>query len=205
MQHDKAESTVFVVDDEVEVRDSIAHLLKSMGMAVETFASGEDFLAHYRNGGPGCLVLDICMPGMDGLSLQKQLRAACVPIPVIIITAHADVNVAIRAMKIGATDFFEKPYDSDLLVKSIRCALQRDADTRSRTLGREEGLKRLRRLTTRERQVCDLIIAGWRSKEIAHKLGIAEKTVEAHRSSVMRETECSSVAELVRLVMTAKT
>jgi two-component system, LuxR family, response regulator FixJ len=197
--------TVFVVDDDAEVRDSLQYLLKSAGMAVETYASGEEFLAQYRDGRRGCLILDIRMPGLDGLSLQEQLRSTQVPLPVIIITAYADVAAALKAMKTGAVDFLEKPFESERLLESIRLALQREAETRSQATHQQEAVERMQHLTSREREVCELIVAGCRSHEIGVKLGITEKTVEAHRSSVMQKTQCSSVAELVQLVVAAQT
>ncbi len=196
--------TVFVVDDDAEVRESLQYLLKPEGFAVETFASSEEFLAQYRDGRPGCLILDIRMPGMNGLSLQGKLWSTPVPLPVIFVTAYADVPAALQAMKSGAVDFLEKPFESERLLASVRLALQRDAEKRNQATHRQKAQERIGRLTPRERQVCDLLVAGCRNHEIAAKLRISEKTVEAHRGRVMEKTECSSIAELVQLVLAAR-
>ena len=197
------EPTVFVVDDDAEVRASLRYLLESASFAVETYASGAEFLAHHENHRAGCLVLDIRMPDMSGLELQEQLRATRISIPVIIMTAYADVAAALKAMKTGASDFLEKPFDDEVLLRAIRVALQRDAEVRARAAAKQEALQRLARLTPREREVLGLLVGGQCSREIAAKLHVAQKTVEAHRAGVRRKTRTDTIAELVRLVLEA--
>jgi len=149
-------------------------------------------------------LLDIRMPEMSGLELQEQLRATHISIPVIIMTAYADVAVALRAMKTGALDFLEKPFDDEVLLRTIRVALQRDEEARARSAEKQEAVQRLAQLTPREREVLELLVAGLCSREIATKLHVAQKTVEAHRASIRRRTRTDTVAELVRLVLEAR-
>jgi RNA polymerase sigma factor (sigma-70 family) len=198
------ESTVFVVDDDQAVRDSLDLLIRSVGLPVETFACAEEFLNRYDNKLPGCLVLDVRMPGMSGLELQHGLKDRGIELPVIIITGHGDVPIAVRAMKDGAIEFLEKPFSKQLLLEHIREAFQRDEERRH-AASRQSGVAaRVDTLTERERQVLDLVIAGMVSKQIAIELGISKKTVDVHRSRVMQKMQVASLPELVELVVVAR-
>jgi len=195
------ESTVFVVDDDDAVRDGLRMLLESAGLQAQSFRSPEEFIAGYRPDRAGCLVLDIRMPGMSGLELQQRLPALGIALPVIILTGHGDVPAAVQALKSGAVDFIEKPFDAELLLERIRGALARDAESRRREAGRARCGERLARLTPREREVMKLMVAGKANKVIATELGISERTVELHRSRVMRKMQARSLPELVRTLL----
>lgn len=194
------EPTVFVVDDDQAVCESLAWLLESQGLAVETCTSAEAFLETYRDR-PGCLVLDIRMRGLSGLELQERLAAAGQSIPVIILTGHGDVPMAVRALKAGAVDFLEKPVPDQVLLERIHQALERDRQTWDMRREQADLAARLRSLTRREREVLTHVVGGKANKQIALQLGIAEKTVEAHRKHVMRKMGVHSTVELVRLVL----
>jgi two-component system response regulator FixJ len=198
------QATVFVVDDDPAVRKSLETLLKSVGLNVETFRSAQEFLAGYDAARPGCLVLDVRMPGMSGLELQRTLRERGLDIPTIIVTGHGDVPVAVRALKDGALEFLEKPFSKQILLEYISQALKRDAAGRDRRGQHQELAARLARLTDRERQVMDLVVAGKVSKEVAAALGLSKKTVDVHRARVMQKLRVESVAELVELVVTSR-
>ena len=194
----EATATVFAVDDDDAVRESLRWLIESAGMEVETYGSADDFLSGADWDRAGCLVLDVRMPGTDGLALQQQLRERQIGLPVIIITGHADVPMAIKAMKNGAVDFIEKPFNDELLLRSIRGALDWNTKDRTRKARRDEVLVRMRRLTPREREVAALVVQGLSNKQIASELGVVPKTVEVHRASVMRKMEADTLADLVR-------
>lgn len=193
--------TVFVVDDDEAVCDSLALLLSSVGRRVKTFLSARAFLDAYDPEQPGCLVLDVRMPGIDGLELQERLTAAQVPIPILFVTAYGDVPMAVRALQAGAVDFLQKPYREQELLERIDAALAEDRHRRAARARREERRRRLNRLTPREREVLDHVVAGEANKVIAGALGISERTVEIHRSRMMHKMEVGSVAELVRLML----
>ena len=195
--------TVFVVDDDQAMRNSLKWLIESVAMQVETFDSADAFIRSYYPGRSGCLLLDVRMPGMSGLELQEYLVQQRISIPVIIITGHGDVPMAIRAMKAGAVDFIEKPFNDELLLESIRHALQRDEQQRDQQRQRAEIAERLARLTPREHEVMAMVTGGKANKEIAASLGVSAKTVEAHRARVMEKMEAQSLAELVRMAMLA--
>ncbi|MGD2081955.1 MAG: response regulator FixJ [Chromatiales bacterium] len=195
--------TVFVVDDDQAMRNSLKWLIESVGMRVETYGSADDFLRHYYPGRAGCLVLDVRMPGMSGLDLQDHLARESIRIPVVIITGHGDVHMAVRAMKCGAVDFIEKPFNDELLLDSIRNALAADLEQRSHQAERAEVATRLAQLTPREYEVMEKVAAGMSNKQIAVDLGVSAKTVEAHRARVMEKMEADSLAELVRMVTRA--
>ena len=195
MQND---ATVFVVDDDAGMRDSLRWLLESVSLAVEAYATAEEFLAIYDPGRPGCLVLDLRMPGMSGLELQQELQARRAVLPIIIITAYGEVPAAVRAMKAGAIDFLEKPFSDQLLLDRVQRALETDRHEREHRSSQAKVAGRLARLTTRERQVMEGVVAGKANKVIAADLGISQKTVEAHRARVMHKLEVDSVPELVR-------
>ncbi len=200
---EKNQPTVFVVDDDEAMRESLTWLIESVGLNVETFSSADDFLKFYYPGRPGCLLLDVRMPGMSGLELQGHLQKQQVKVPVIIITGHGDVPMAVRAMKAGAIDFIEKPFNDEQLLESIRNALSIDDTQRDEQAFKAEIASRLEQLTPRESEVMDMVTSGKSNKEIANTLGVSAKTVEAHRAKVMEKMEAGSLAELVRLVVSS--
>ena len=193
------EPTVFVVDDDPAMRDSLRWLFESVGLAVETFATAEAFLDGCDPTRPGCLLLDVRMPGMSGLNLQDELAARHFTLPTIIITGYAEVATAVRALKTGAIDFIEKPFSDELLLERIQQALAADRQARETRAHYADVAARFALLTARERSVMELVIAGKANKVIAADLGLSPKTVEVHRANVMRKMEAQSVAELVRL------
>lgn len=197
----KPEPTVFVVDDDQAMRKSLHWLIESVGLNVETFPSARRFLESYTPGRPGCLVLDMRMPGISGLELQEKLKARNITIPVIFITGHGDVPMAVRAMKAGAIDFIEKPFNDQLLLDRIQHALEQDAQSRSGQAQRAELAARLALLTPREREVMEMVAEGKPNKVIAAQLGVSAKTVEAHRAKVMEKMQAKSLADLIRMVM----
>lgn len=198
-----SDQTVFVVDDDADVRDSISVLLESAGMTVVSFPSGKQFLAEAASA-QGCLVADIRMPDMSGLELQDELVSRKVELPVIIITGHADVPLAVRAMKAGAVDFLEKPFDDELLLDSIRRALDMGSRSRTRSAESQAARQMLELLTPRERLVLDKLVTARSNKVAAHELGISPRTVEIHRAHIMDKTRASNLSDLVRLVLTAE-
>jgi len=194
---------VFVVDDDPAMRDSLRWLIESTGLSVETFADAHTFLARVRPDLPGCLVLDVRMPGMSGLDLQAELARRGVGLPTIVVTGHAEVPMAVRAVKAGAIDFIEKPFSDQLLLDRVRQGIEMDRLERDGRARRADVLRRMSLLTQREREVLDLVVAGRANKEIAATLRLSPKTVEVHRSHVMEKMQASSVAELVRLALFA--
>jgi FixJ family two-component response regulator len=195
--------TVFVVDDDQAMRNSLKWLIESVGMEVETYASADDFIESYYPGRSGCLLLDVRMPGMSGLELQEYFLQQSIRIPIVIITGHGDVPMAVRAMKAGAVDFIEKPFNDEFLLDSIRRALTLDEQQRSIQAHRAEIATRLAQLTPREHQVMEMVTNGRSNKEIAAELGVSTKTVEAHRARVMEKMDADSLAELVRMALAA--
>ncbi|BAO45126.1 response regulator transcription factor [Thiolapillus brandeum] len=196
--------TVFVVDDDEAMRSSLQWLIESVDLPVECYASAEAFLDAYYPGRSGCLLLDVRMPGMGGLELQEYLRRHEITIPVIIITGHGDVPMSVRAMKEGAIDFIEKPFNDELLLDAIRNALAVDERQRQEQTLRAELAACLATLTPREHEVMEMVTAGRSNKEIASALGVSSKTVEAHRAKVMDKMKASSLAELVRMSIMAR-
>ena len=194
-----AEPTVFVVDDDRAVRESLCWLVESVGLNVRAYESAQAFLEEYDSRQPGCMVLDVRMPGASGIELQDQLRETGSEIPIIVITGHADVATAVRAMKAGAVDFIEKPFSDQLLLDHIHRCIEQDANRRSASARAREIMSRQAQLTPRQRRVMDLVAGGQSNRMIAQNLGISLKTVEAHRAKVMEKMEAHSVAELVRL------
>ena len=196
-----AAATVFVVDDNVGVRKSLRALLESAGLAVETYASGEEFLAAYDPERPGCLVLDVRLRHSNGLDLQDDLRRRKATLPIIVLTGHGNVPTSVRALKAGAVDFLQKPAPPKLLLERIRAALDSDRKARAVTTERAVVMRRLAHLTPREREVMDLLIAGKTSKEIAVSMNVSVRTVEGHRRMVLSKMNVSSAAQLVRTVL----
>ena len=194
---------VFVVDDDVDVRESLCALLGSAGFSVTQFDSASAFLSGYKNEAACCLVTDIRMPGMDGLTLQAELARRDAKLPVIIMTGHGDVPLAVSAMKAGAIDFLEKPFDDKRLISSVQKALEvgeRNQVDRVRISAAEESLAAL---TERERDVLLLLVAGFANKVVAHKLDISPRTVEVHRGHIMDKTKARNLADLVRMSLAA--
>jgi RNA polymerase sigma factor (sigma-70 family) len=196
-----AKSTVFVVDDDQAMRNSLKWLIESVGVAVKSFASADEFLAQYQSGRAGCLVLDVRMPGMSGLELLEHLALRNVHIPAVIITGHGDVPMAVRAMKGGAIDFIEKPFNDEALLDAIRRAIAYEEQQRSFHSEHVQIQKRLSHLTPREHEVMAMVTAGKSNKEIANALGVSAKTIEAHRARVMEKMQAGSLAELVRMAL----
>jgi two-component system response regulator TtrR len=195
--------TVYVVDDDASTRELLDWLMKRNGLRSEVFADARSFLEAYRPGAGGCLILDLDMPGMSGLDLQQHLKAQGVSLPVIFLSGRADVPKAVRAVKEGAIDFLEKPFDYRRVVELVGECLARDARGRAERERRQAFSERLAQLTHREREVLDEVVAGRLNREIAEKLDISVKTVEAHRAKIMEKTRVSSVAELVQAVVGA--
>ncbi len=193
---------VFVVDDDEAMRSSLRWLIESDGLEVETFESAQHFLDSYYPGQAGCLLLDVRMPGMSGLKLQSQLEEREISAPVIIITGHGDIAMAVKAMKAGARDFIEKPFDDEVLLKAIRRALVVDVAQREARASQSEILARMAQLTRREQEVMEMVTSGLSNKEIASRLDVSAKTIEAHRARVMEKMEAGSLAELVRMAIT---
>jgi two-component system response regulator FixJ len=200
----RADQIVYVVDDDEAMCESLEWLLKSQGLRIQTYTSAEAFLADGQPRNPGCLVLDVRMRGMSGLDLQARLARDGVDMPVIIITGHGDIPMAVRAVRAGVMDFLEKPVNDQLLLQRIRHALELEHQLRKRNESRRRSVRRLASLTPRERQVMDLVVAGYANKQIAARLCIAAKTVEVHRRRVMRKLGVRSVVALVQMVMLAR-
>ena len=193
------EPTVFIVDDDDAVRRFLSGLIESVELRVEAFASARDFLEAYEPGRPGCLVLDVRMPGMSGLELQRELADQAIDLPVIILTGHGNVQLAVHAMQAGAIDFVEKPFDNELLLDRIQRAVAENVRVGSERIKRIEIAERMQLLTPREREVLDLVVAGQTNKGVARHLDISEKTVEIHRANVMRKMQAKSLADLVKM------
>jgi two-component system, LuxR family, response regulator FixJ len=193
--------TVYVVDDDEGVRNSLRFLLKSVGLTARTLASAREFLESYRPRQPGCVVLDVRMPGMSGLELQQQLNLRGAIIPVIFITGHGDIPMAVEAMQHGAFDFLQKPFRDQDLIDRIQRALERDARNRAALLQHDRIRERFAALTPREREVLALMTRGKPNKVMAADLGVSQRTVEIHRARVMEKTGAASLAQLVRMAM----
>ncbi|HUO18152.1 MAG TPA: response regulator transcription factor [Steroidobacteraceae bacterium] len=193
--------TVFVVDDDEGVRNSLRFLLKSVGLATRPLASAGEFLETYKPSQPGCLVLDVRMPGMSGLELQQQLNLRGAVIPVIFITGHGDIAMAVEAMQQGAFDFLQKPFRDQDLIDRIQRALERDARNRASLEQHAKIRERLDSLTPREREVLALMTRGKPNKVMAAELGVSQRTVEIHRARVMEKSGAASLAQLVRMVL----
>lgn len=193
------EATVFVVDDDASVRRSLARLLRATGWNVETFSTAREFLQRGPISKPGCVVLDVRMPEMTGPELHAQMHERELSLPVVFLTGHGDVPTSVQAMKRGAVDFLLKPVDAGVLLETIARAIESHTAELSQQEGHQRIAARFARLTTREREVLDAVIRGYRNKQIAADLGISEKTVKVHRGRVMDKMEVRSVVELVHV------
>jgi len=190
---------VFIVDDDVSVREALKNLLRSVGLKVEVFATAREFLSSRRSEAPSCLVLDVRLPGLSGLDLQRELVEARAELPIIFITAHGDIPMSVRAMKLGAVEFLTKPFRDQELLDAVRQAIDRDREGRAER-AEGEGLRRLfESLSSREREVMALVVRGLLNKQIAGELGISEATVKLHRGRLMQKMQADSLASLIRM------
>jgi FixJ family two-component response regulator len=192
-------ATVFVIDDDPSVRKSLSRLLRSVGHAVETFSSAEEFLAREHFGGIGCMILDVQMPGLSGIDLQAELSKAETSMPIVFITGHGDIPMSVEAMRKGAVHFLSKPFDDNDLLRAMREAIERDRKAKAEQVEIHDIRNRLSLLTPREYEILRYVITGMLNKQITFTLNIAEKTVKIHRGRVMEKLRVDSVAELVRL------
>jgi len=195
------DAVVYVVDDDASVRDGLQWLIESVGLRVEPYPSAQAFLEAFDDSVPACLVLDVRLRGMSGLDLQAELANRGVALPTIIITGHGDVPMAVRAMKLGAVDFVEKPFNDQALLDRIQQAIDADRERRRDSAERAQLAALLASLSPREREVMDLLVVGKANKEVADVLGLSTRTVEGHRARVMEKLGCQSLAELVRISM----
>jgi len=196
----KATPTVFIVDDDLAVRDAIRWLMEQVKLKVQVFASADEFLANYVPGTRGCIILDIRMPGMSGLELRERLKASKALIPIIIITGHGDVPIAVRAMKGGAIEFLQKPFNDQLLLDTVQSALSTYAEIWDQEARRQECNKNLSSLTKREMEVLNLLRTGKPNKLIATALNISVRTVEGHRATIMAKTGAKSLGALIEML-----
>lgn len=201
MSADIDRGAVFVLDDDASMRKSIRWLIEDAGYTVREFENAQEFLESTDAQDAGCLLLDVRMPGMSGIELQHELQLRSYRMPVIVITAHADVPMAVNALKLGAMDFIEKPFNEKVLLDRVRRALEEDVNKREEAADVDQVVTRMERLTHRERQVMELVISGASNKEMAAALEVTCKTIEAHRAKVMSKMEAGSLAELVRACM----
>lgn len=192
------DETVFIVDDDVSVREGLAELIESLGLPIRAFASARDFLARIDQEAVGCLVLDVYMPGMTGLDLQRELKAKNVHLPIIFLTGHGDIPMTVHALKSGAVHFLTKPVRGQELMEVIRQALEIDRAARPQRAELRELCKRLESLTRRQRSVMSLVVSGYLNKQIAHELGTSERTIKLYRGQVMRKMAAQSLADLVK-------
>ncbi len=204
LEKEESEAQVFIVDDDASVRDSLRWLIESVQLKVQCFATAQDFLDGYQNQQTGCVVLDVRMPGISGLDLQEMLRQQRFVLPVIIITGHADVPMAVRAFQSGAFDFIEKPFNDQHLIDRIQQAIEKSRSQKVNIQRRQEARDRLQKLSTREAEVLDCIVAGYSNKKMARELDISVKTIETHRANLMAKMKAGSVSELVRIALLAE-
>jgi two-component system response regulator FixJ len=196
--------TVYVVDDSPDILEAIRVLLNSIKLSIKTFTSGEEFVSSIDQAARGCLLLDMRMPGMSGLEVQDALKEKGITLPIIFLTGHGEVSMAVRAMRDGAMDFIEKPFHPQLLLDRIHACLKLDQESYEKRCKQQEALSRLNRLSPREHEIANLIVAGKPSKVIASLVNISEKTVDVHRHNILKKTSIKSAAELVQLWIDAK-
>jgi two-component system, LuxR family, response regulator FixJ len=192
-------ATVFIVDDDQAILESMRMLIETVGMTVQTFSNSQEFLESYDPDVAGCVVLDIRMPGMSGLELQAKMQTLKMDIPIVIITGHGDIPMAVQAIKAGAVEFIEKPFRDQLLLDAINKAIKKDSKQRGIKRGRLDFEEKCQLLTTRERQILELMVTGKNTKEIAVELNISTKTVDFHRQHVMSKMKVDSIVKLVQL------
>jgi len=197
----KHDVVIHVVDDDQAVRKSLLMLMESVGLEARAYASAPEFLEKLDRSRPGCIVLDVRMPEMNGLELQRRLTAQNVHLPIIFLSAHGDIPMAVETMRAGAIDFLQKPFRDQDLLDRIQAALERDAEERARRANHDEIRDRLKSLTEREKQVMEKVVDGAPNKAVAADLGVSERTVEIHRSRVMQKMEAESLAHLVKMVL----
>ncbi len=200
----KEDPIIFVVDDDEAVRLSTEMLIRSMGLRVESFGSAAEFLEDFDPQQPGCVILDIRMPGMSGLELQEHLNEMKASIPIVFVTGHGDVPMAVKAMKGGAVDFLQKPFRDQELIDRVHSALDEDREKREESAARDKINERIKALTSREFEVMGLVVEGKPNKEIAFDLGLSPRTVEIHRARVMQKMAAGSLPELVRMALRAR-
>jgi FixJ family two-component response regulator len=191
--------TVFIVDDDADVRESLQELLESVGLHSKSFGTAQEFLASPRSDGPSCLILDVRLPGISGLDLQQELKRGKVSIPIIFLSAHADVPMSVRAMKSGAVEFLTKPFRHQDLLDAVQRSLTRDRVVREKQRDTAELRQRYTTLSVREREVMNLVVSGMLNKQIAGELGASEATVKMHRSQAMKKMQAKSLPDLVRM------
>lgn len=194
-----AEPIVFIVDDDADVRRAMERLIRSVGLDVEAYASAKAFLLREAPDRPGCIVLDVRMPGLSGLDLQRELARASLNLPIIFVTGHGTVPMSVRAMKAGAIDFLQKPIDDQVLLDAVQQAIEQDRRSRRERAEVQAVWARVKTLTPREREVFALVVEGLLNKQIAGELGTSEKTIKVHRARVMQKMQADSLAELVRM------
>lgn len=196
-------AVVYIVDDDAGMRESLRFLVESVGLTAHAFDSAAAFLDGFKPGSIGCAIFDVRMPGISGLDLQEQLRQRNINLPVIVVTGHADVPMAVRAMKAGAYDFIEKPFNDQVLIERVQKAIDDYGKERSVQAEKEAILAKIKTLTPRETQVMEMVVDGNANKQIAANLGLSEKTIEVHRAHVMTKLSAGNAADLIRMVLTA--
>lgn len=200
----KLEPTVYIVDDDAAMRSALHRLARSAGMRTESFASALEFLSAYHSDHPGCLLLDVQMPNMSGLELQQRLKLEKIDIPIIFLTGYGNVPAAVSAMKLGALDFIEKPFDNEVLLDRLQKAIQIDATARLDHHRHSQISQQLARLTPREHEIMDMLATGKTNKAIAELLGVSVRTVETHRANIMAKMPAESLSDLVRMMLDIK-
>jgi len=193
------QSTVLVVDDDASVREALSDLFQSVGLTVEVYASAQEFLKNERPEGPGCLVLDVRLPGKSGLDFQQELSAANINLPIVFLTGHGDIPMSVRAMKAGAVEFLTKPFREQDLLDAVQTAIERDRVNREDQKLVTMLRQRFASLTPREQSILALVVAGRRNKQIAFEIGTSEVTVKVHRTNLMRKLQASSLADLIMM------
>ncbi|BAN36097.1 response regulator TtrR [Sulfuricella denitrificans skB26] len=197
----KFEPNVYIVDDDAEMRSALHRLVRSAGMGAKSFASAMEFLDAYHSDQPGCLLLDVQMPCMSGLELQQRLKLEHIHIPIIFLTGYGNVSAAVSAMKLGALDFLEKPFDNEVLLEHLHKAIKMDATARLDRRNRNQISQRLARLTPREHEVMDMLVTGKSNKAIADLLEVSVRTVETHRANIMSKLQAESLSNLVKMML----